>query len=195
MFRLGLGGRCSPLLTAFHLFLSVHVAASGRSSTPDLSAEVWSVVFSSKRSTRRPNRLRTLASVYLHGEFDVQVSPSLKNFCRSVPFPDLLHLISPLWCWAPIHNTWSAVWMTLGAGSGGNAASDWPVIAANRILYPKCPTCGRPHHFARMVTLSQPRNRLVCHCLRGCSWLLCQGFFVASPTTMFSRPHVFARTC
>ena len=53
--------------------------------------------FSSKRSPRRPDCLRTLASIGLHGEFhgSRQVSPVLKNLCRSVPAPDLLHLIFP----------------------------------------------------------------------------------------------------
>ena len=47
--------------------------------------------------------------------------------------------------------------MTLGAGFGGNAASDWPVIAANRI-------CAHSHNFARMMTLSSPQNRLLFSC-------------------------------
>ena len=40
-----------------------------------------------------------------------------------------------------------AVWMTLGAGFGGNAASDWPVIAANRICTPNV------HKMVNLTTL------------------------------------------
>ena len=125
MFRLGLGGRCSPLLAASQLFRSVHVAASGTFPAPDRSAEVWSVFVVFVAFLQSVHQIvfapLQVSVSMVNLMFCSQVSPILKNFRRSDP--DLLHLIFPLWRWAPIQNTWG-VWMTLSVCVGGDAASD-----------------------------------------------------------------------
>ena len=57
--------------------------------------------------------------------------PTLKHFSRSGPVPDFLHLVFPLRRRAPVHNAYGAFGRTLISNFSGNAASDWPVIAAN----------------------------------------------------------------
>ena len=72
--------------------------------------------------------------------FCSQVPPFLEYLCWSRPVPDLFHLIFPLRRWAPIHNTWSAVWTTLGSGFSGNAARERPMIAENCVCAPSVNT-------------------------------------------------------
>ena len=122
---------------------------------PDRSAEVWTVlvVFVAFFQGSHQNIQVVFVSLEVHVSlrelvFSGHNPPTLKHFSRSDQSQTFSISSSHSGAGHHVHNTWGVFGETLVTYVSGNAASDWPVIAAN------CVCAESVHAVVNLATLN-----------------------------------------